>query len=412
MNVRWDRPWLMTGMASLVILAVYVTIFAVPPLITTLVSDLGITHEEAGLLMSAYLLVYCLGSLVTGILSDRLGARPVMASGLILASIAGFFFANTTLYPLMLVSRLIIGWGAASIYAPGMKFVLDWLPAKRATTGLAWYNMALAVGSAVPMLLTPILIIPYGWVWPVRFYALFGIVVAVLFWMFTSERKQPKSGSATPIPGTAQAGENLFRNPVLILTCLALFLAFIHLYGIYTWVPPYLGEVLRLSPAEIGIGTLALTFSAVPASIFVGWLADKTGKRMAITIGGSVVAATSIFLITLVGAPFWVVVTVCFIVGWGIVMTVIPLFAVAGAAVAPAQVGRAMGLASAWAYAGGILSTYWGGYAVANLGGYDTAFVTFTVGVLASGILICPFVARALSRASPLASPFVSGDRV
>ncbi|MDP2952787.1 MAG: hypothetical protein Q8O76_05680, partial [Chloroflexota bacterium] len=141
-------------------------------------------------------------------------------------------------------------------------------------------------------------------------------------------------------------------------------------------------------------------------------LADKTGKRIAITIGGSVVAATSIFLITLVGAPFWVVVTVCFIVGWGIVMTAIPLFAIAGAAVAPAQVGRAMGLASAWAYAGGILSTYWGGYAVANLGGYDTAFVTFTVGVLASGILICPFVARALSRTSTLASPFVSGDRV
>jgi MFS family permease len=162
MNERRGTPWLMASMASLVVLALYVTIFTVPPVISTLVHDLDITHEEAGLLMTVYLVVYCLGSLVAGFLSDRFGAKPVMASGLLLASIAGYFFASNVSYPLMLLSRVIIGWGAAFVYAPGLKFVLAWLPADRATTGVAWYSMALAVGSGIPMLLTPILMVSYG----------------------------------------------------------------------------------------------------------------------------------------------------------------------------------------------------------------------------------------------------------
>jgi sugar phosphate permease len=248
--------------------------------------------------------------------------------------------------------------------------------------------------------------------WPLRFYALFGIIVTIMFWLLTSERKQIETPQTNPSSVTARAGDNLFRNPVLILVSLALFLAFFQLYGVYTWVPPYLAEVLRLSPAEIGIGTMALTFSAVPAALFTGWLADRTGKGIIVVIGGSLIAATSIVLVALVGAPFWAVAAVCFITGWGISMVAIPLFTISGATVAPALAGRATGFASTWAYAGGILSSYWGGYVVTTVGRYDAAFVTFAASVLVAGIVVCPFVKRALSHSLASGSTLVSGDRV
>ena len=60
----YRSPWLMVAVASMAVLALYVVLFGVPPIIPTLVSDVGMTHEQAGLLMTVSMLTYCLGSVL------------------------------------------------------------------------------------------------------------------------------------------------------------------------------------------------------------------------------------------------------------------------------------------------------------------------------------------------------------
>src|SRR5215207_3888602 len=118
-------------LACVAIALTYAVIFAVPPLITTFVDDVGYSHAEAGGLMAAFTLAYCAGSLPAGRLADRLGAARVMAGGVMLAGAGSLAGALTDELVPLLVTRAVIGFGNACCWTAGVIFLLHTLPAAR-----------------------------------------------------------------------------------------------------------------------------------------------------------------------------------------------------------------------------------------------------------------------------------------
>ncbi|MDP2661166.1 MAG: MFS transporter, partial [Dehalococcoidia bacterium] len=166
------NPWLMVAIASLANFALYIIIFGVPPVIPSLV-QLGLTHEQAGLLMTVTLATYCVCSLLGGALADAFGARPVLTLGLLLASVSGYLFTVTDNFLLMVALRALVGVGSACVFAPGLRFLLAALPKGISGVGIGWYMIAINVGVATPMFLTPLVMDQFGWHGPLAVFAAF-----------------------------------------------------------------------------------------------------------------------------------------------------------------------------------------------------------------------------------------------
>ena len=92
---RGVSPWVPISGAALAVGLSYLVIFSVPPLITTFVDDLGLSHAQAGALMSVCLGGFLVSSLFSGRLARRFGPIPVVVAGLVLCGVASICFALT-----------------------------------------------------------------------------------------------------------------------------------------------------------------------------------------------------------------------------------------------------------------------------------------------------------------------------
>jgi MFS family permease len=79
-------------------------------------AEAGLSVGRIGILAALYPAVWCLGQLVTGALSDRLGRKPLIAGGMLTQAVAiGWIAATTGLLP-WAVGAAVLGVGTAMVY--------------------------------------------------------------------------------------------------------------------------------------------------------------------------------------------------------------------------------------------------------------------------------------------------------
>jgi len=76
----------------------------------------GLSVGRIGILAALYPLVWGLGQLVTGGLSDRVGRKPLIAGGMLVQSVALALFAATEGFGIWAVAAVLIGIGTAMVY--------------------------------------------------------------------------------------------------------------------------------------------------------------------------------------------------------------------------------------------------------------------------------------------------------
>lgn len=123
-----SSSWFSVTLSLLSLVALYINIFSIPPITLLLIRETGITHFQAGMLMTVYTVSYCVGNIFAGMLSDKYGAKIIMVSGLLLAFFSSMMFTSTNSFHVMLVSRGLIGLSAASMTSPCMIYLLSFLP--------------------------------------------------------------------------------------------------------------------------------------------------------------------------------------------------------------------------------------------------------------------------------------------
>lgn len=76
----------------------------------------GLSVGRIGILAALYPLVWGLGQLVTGGLSDRVGRKPLIAGGMLVQAVALVLFAATEGFGIWAVASVLIGGGTAMVY--------------------------------------------------------------------------------------------------------------------------------------------------------------------------------------------------------------------------------------------------------------------------------------------------------
>src|SRR5207253_3374994 len=87
----------------------------VVPLLPLYARDYGADPWIVGLLISAFSVAQLLTAPLWGRFSDKFGRRPAILVGLIISALAYTIFAYATTIPLLLLTRLVQGFGGGTI---------------------------------------------------------------------------------------------------------------------------------------------------------------------------------------------------------------------------------------------------------------------------------------------------------
>ena len=164
-----------------------------PPAIPVLATDLGVTLVQGGFLLAVVQMAgMCLGAVV-GMLADRLGARRIMLTGLLLLSLASALGAAAVSPRFLLLTRVMEGLGFLLAVLPAPALIRRVLHTPAALNrALGFWGAYMSIGTASILLLGPGL---YGWLGWRPVWGLLAVVTAGMAgWVW---RQVPSDALAT-----------------------------------------------------------------------------------------------------------------------------------------------------------------------------------------------------------------------
>lgn len=164
-----------------------------------LTEEFAIANVQLGFIFSAFLFGYALFQTPAGWLADRLGARRVLAGGILwwcifTALIAAIPSGLANVLSYLILLRFLLGAGEAVMYPASNQFVARWIPAdeRGAANGVIFAGVGIGAG-ITPPLVTAVML-HYGWRYSFWMSALIGVVAASV-WYFAA-RDTPRDHPA------------------------------------------------------------------------------------------------------------------------------------------------------------------------------------------------------------------------
>ncbi len=123
--------------------------------------DLGLTEKEFGLCLSAFFWAYALGQVPSGWLSDRFGARWMLATYIIAWSIFTALLGIAMGFVMLFVLRIGLGLGQAGAYPTCAGLVRNWVPFSGRGKANSFVAFGGRLGGFAAPLLTPLLVVAF-----------------------------------------------------------------------------------------------------------------------------------------------------------------------------------------------------------------------------------------------------------
>src|SRR5262249_9058154 len=102
-----------------------------------------------GLLATAFLVSYMLTAPLFGWLADRVSRWLIVGLGVIVWSLASGASGLAETYGMLLATRIFVGVGEAAYGPAAPTLIADYFPVEKRGRVLAWFYMAIPVGSAL-----------------------------------------------------------------------------------------------------------------------------------------------------------------------------------------------------------------------------------------------------------------------
>ncbi len=242
-------------------------------------ADDSTANSKIGLLFTAFLFSYMFSSPIFGRMADRTSRWLIIGSGVALWSLASGASGLATSFTMLLLTRLLVGVGEAA-YGPSAPTVIaDLYPKERRGTVLAWFYMAIPVGSALG----------YAWggywagkeMWRWAFYLTLppGLLLAAL--AIVKKDIRGKSHTTESPPVRMQVYRQLWQTPSYVFNTLGMTAMTFAVGGIASWMPTYVHEFAKAGE----LGEVNMTFGGITvlagltATLSGGILGDKLTRR-------------------------------------------------------------------------------------------------------------------------------------
>ncbi len=354
-------------------------------LFTFLSLMLGLTNSGLGLLTSCYVIASAVAQPVFGYLSDKIGARRVVAGGVLGM---GFFFSLAMFFPgwpavgLLILASICSGAfhpaGASEATLSGRNR-LHGREAVASSLFFLFGQMGFGIG---PMIGGPII-------------GYFGIIGLLLLSFFTlpigliafRELKDLDNSREKPVRAVSPDAEKsssvrvVFSRALLLMVGISAFQSWAQ-SSITAYMPRFLADK-GLTPSAYGIIIGLFTAGSAIGCMLGGELADRSSRKT--VIAGSLLLSTiPLLLIALTGWSFWLY-PLMFLSG---LLTGGPfsVIVVQAQKVIPGGIGLASGLTLGFIFSAGAIGTIFTGMVADNMG-FIAAFYLTSAIALAGGLL-------------------------
>lgn len=378
-----QSPWLRIGLLYFGVSVLYMNIYYVPPLTVTFVRELGMTYLQVGFLSTSVMIIFSVGNIVIGVLSDRISQKKIMVSGLLLGFFCSFLFAFSSHFRVMLLLRAGLGLSTSCMIAPCLIYILSALP-HRGSLGISGHVASITLGLSMAFLFTPLLAEILAWRAIVMLNAsLIGIaIIAIILWV--EDFPVRKTDSVRTHAGTPS------RWGVAVLFGM-LFLIFIQIGANTIWLAPWLEEKCLFTPEKIGVGSMAFQIVGIPSSLIGGYLYSKTRNLLYLGSVGMLLSTINGFYVIFEGtSSFGLILMAITLSRGGAFVCVGPLMSMVPQFVSVHVRGLTLGSAHTICAMGIMFSSFMGGIIVENTGEYHLLWVISAICVACSALTLNP----------------------
>lgn len=292
--------------------------------IPSIMKEWGVTRGAFSMAVASGLVGMAIGSLVAGVIADRVGRKPVLIASIFLFGGATAMIATATDITSIAAIRFIAGLGIGAALPTATTLTAEFVPLRfrtmAVTTAIVCYPLGGMLAGLVAGQILPI----HGW----RTFFLIGgampIVYAVILifvlrespkylarqsarWeelrtlmtRMTHNVAQVREFSDGVIDAARQGSlRALFqhgRAPDTLWLWLAFFMTLLSIYSAFSWLPTML-TTEGLSPALAGMGLTAYNFGGVFGAVLCALAMNRFGSRWPMVIWAAMSAITAFAL--------------------------------------------------------------------------------------------------------------------
>jgi MFS transporter, CP family, cyanate transporter len=269
------QVWVTASLLWLAGMALRITILAVPPVLTLIQSDLGMSGTQVGILSALPTLLFGVAALIGSLLIARFGAVPTLVVGMTVAGIGSCLRGAVPDIAVLYGATVLMSAGIAVVQPALPPLVQRWFP-KRQGLATAIYTNGLLVGETVPVMLTiPVLLplIDNSWRWSLVIWGLPLLLTAAVTLALA-----PRSSTADPSAPAATANWMPdWRSRATWQFGLVLAAVNSIYFGCNTFLPGHLTAAGR--PDLISAALTALNFGQLPSSFLLLAAVQRLERR-------------------------------------------------------------------------------------------------------------------------------------
>jgi sugar phosphate permease len=294
--------WYILGLISLMYLITYLDRVNISTAAPEISKEFGFDKITMGWIFSAFVWAYALFQVPGGWLSDRFGARPVLATIVAYWSVMTAATALASGWLSFIVIRFFFGAGEAGAFPGATRAMQVWYPRRERGFVQGITHSASRFGAAIAPPIVVLIMTTLGW------RSVFYICGAAGFfwsvWWYLSYRNLPEEhglvnrAELEHIRGFGETGEinqaaiqregadvpwgTLVRSPNMWAIMCAYFTYVYCLYFFLTWLPSYLVEHRSFTLLKVGflasLPLFAMVIGDTVGGLATDWLLKKTGS--------------------------------------------------------------------------------------------------------------------------------------